>query len=222
MGLNGEIKKFNHVGSFPVQINPHKINIIQGSNKVYNAPGGITSGDTTHTYHIRYPEHDDDHKLTIELNYDIYDEYNVATMDGALNSHKYSLFNDELVSLQRLQDMAAKNKLKIANPISGAGDYPNCYVLFVWGQIEFFGEITKVDFDYTKFSRWGDPLAANGTVTISEYVFARGGDILKPLESGEIEITSIGKIKAEQKIQEATLLASKALRWRGVKWYEDR
>ena len=92
--------------------------------------------------------------LSIRLIYDIYDEYNVRTCDGATGLFdNISLNNPELTSLPKLIEYSHD---------------PTTYVLFRWGSINFFGIITSIDCSYDAFSCWGQPLKCEATVNMKE------------------------------------------------------
>lgn len=92
--------------------------------------------------------------LSIRLVYDIYDEYNVRTCDGATGLFdNISLTNPKLTSLPKLIEYSHD---------------PAVYVLFRWESINFFGVITSVDCSYDAFSCWGQPLKCEATVNMRE------------------------------------------------------
>ena len=201
---------FTHKSTLPVQINPNELYLIQGVTKTYKLQNSVT----TSTSGLIPNEHFDGGevpKLDVPLKYDIYDEYNVATMDGAIPSTKLTLAGEEsIVTIQKLCDIANGNVIQ-------PGSSDNNFVLFKWGPLEFFGTLKQIEFRYTKFSRWGEPLAGDGTATISEAIFHEGTKVLKPSEflSGTASTLAYEKISAETKISRAgsaALLASKAIR----------
>ena len=40
-------------------------------------------------------------------------------------------------------------------------------ILFKWGEVRYFGVMTGIGVEYTAFSRWGSPLKAEVTVSMS-------------------------------------------------------
>lgn len=193
----------------PVQINPDEFDVTYGStvksigpieNSILNdrkdLPGGIPL--------IKPQEPADTEEVEINLKYDIYDEYNVRTMDGVDPLSDFSLESETHTSLKRLGKIA-----------SSGGRY---YVLFVWGNIEHFGLISSVNVKYTAFSRWGHPLKADVTVKIVEQPlgYDKYGAQEKPTASGRLSLSSLAEIKLSKNLEKAklasALAASQALR----------
>ena len=193
----------------PVQINPDEFDVTYGStvksigpieNSILNdrkdLPGGIPL--------IKPQEPADTEEVEINLKYDIYDEYNVRTMDGTVPTADFSLESETHTSLKRLGKIA-----------SSGGRY---YVLFVWGDIEHFGLISSVNVKYTAFSRWGHPLKADVTVKIVEQPlgYDKYGAQEKPTASGRLSLSSLAEIKLSKNLEKAklasALAASQALR----------
>ena len=193
----------------PVQINPDEFDVTYGStvksigpieNSILNdrkdLPGGIPL--------IKPQEPADTEEVEINLKYDIYDEYNVRTMDGVDPLSDFSLESETHTSLKRLGKIA-----------SSGGRY---YVLFVWGNIEHFGLISSVNVNYTAFSRWGHPLKADVTVKIVEQPlgYDKYGAQEKPMASGRLSLSSLAEIKLSKNLEKAklasALAASQALR----------
>lgn len=137
----------------PVQINPSKISGTVGDSKIAFVKD--ESGET-HAALKSHTKSEEDNKFEIELIYDIYDEYNARTMNGISN---VSLIND--LSLADTKTTSLENLKRLA------GD-TRYRTLFLWGKIQIFGILSQVSFDYTAFSRWGDPLKAEAKVTIEK------------------------------------------------------
>lgn len=141
--LNG--KKYTLKDRLPVQINPDNLDQIRSSKVICSK--GVTdeiSGSK---------KGDEDDTLRVELHYNIYDEYNVRTnygMTGAVDN-TVSLMNEDFTSLPKLQSYAKEQ---------------NMYVLFRWGDVNFFGQIENVSCTYDVFSQWGNPLACRATVSV--------------------------------------------------------
>ena len=185
----------------PVQINPDEFDVTYGStvksigpieNSILNdredLPGGIPL--------IKPQEGRSDlEEIEINLKYDIYDEYNVRTMDGTVPTADFSLESETHTSLKRLGKIA-----------SSGGRY---YVLFVWGNIEHFGLISSVNVNYTAFSRWGHPLKADVTVKIVEQPlgYDKYGAQEKPTESGKLGVKSAIDITLSSKLEKTKLAA---------------
>ena len=187
----------------PVQINPTSI---RGAN-LFPRPAQISgAGDPSdaalHRLFSMYPNVNDDelkHNIDIELKYNIYDEYKAATMDGMLGAaSSLSLENEDTTSLYYLKNCV-----------------PHC-TLFLWGDIQIFGVITSVDYTYESFSRWGNPLSATVTVTISEQPTGVDPTETKPLDSGRLSTAAQlgikGFVAADKITNTAALLASSAMR----------
>ncbi len=135
--------------------------------------------------------------IDIPLRFDIYDEYNVRTLEGVdVITTDMSLTNEKLTSLPNLIKCWKEGN----------------YVKFMWGKIDYFGIISNISGTYSAFSRWGDPLKCDATVTLSEQPIdsADGGGIMTSINAALKQI----KVKeaALKAIDVATLAASKALR----------
>ena len=136
--------------------------------------------------------------INIPLKFDIYDEYNARTLNGAgALMADVSLMNKQLTSLPKLIENWGKT---------------DTYTFFKWGQMEYFGIISNIDCTYTAFSRWGEPLKCDATVSIAEKEMdlAGGASIISKLGAAGSNIE-----KAETKSNKITtglLVASKALR----------
>lgn len=135
--------------------------------------------------------------IDIPLKFDIYDEYNVRTLNGmdALTSD-ISLMNEKFTILPKL--------------IEYWGD-KNAFVLFKWGLIQYFGIIGNVDCTYTAFSRWGEPLKCDARVKIQEI----GINLYdkNSIQDFGASLTEIESKETKEKVKNLSLLAaSKALR----------
>ena len=193
---------FEVISRLPVQINPN--NLTEITNSVTKFTEGIIAGNKASyaTTHRPPPKKNPDLKrLSIRLDYDIYDEYNVRTCDGAtgaLGGHGHigghaifeeiSLTNENLTTLPKLIEYGNTNGI---------------YVLFRWGGIKFFGIIRDVSCTYTAFSPWGDPLKCEAVIdmlevethpnTLKEIVAQCFGD----LEKFETVTTTLGAMANE-------------------------
>ncbi len=179
----GNMIKWNLEDSLPVQINPEKFSYT--SHTQTNMIGGIGPDGQTHcaTYH-NIPG--DDKHISIELKYDIYDEYMIGTNDGASLS-SISLFDPERTTLPKLVSYASGNNSTYTKGLNSNKMTKTCYAMFVWGSIEYFGQLTGVSCDYTAFSRWGDPLKCTATVNM----------ILEERRSNNIGMNTVyGQIKS--------------------------
>lgn len=158
----GNMVKWNLEDSLPVQINPDQFSYT--SDTQVNMIGGIGPEGENHcaTYH---PMPSDDQRVSIVLKYDIYDEYMIGTNDGASLS-SVSLFDPERTSLPKLISYASSYNRPRTKGLNSNKIVKTCYAMFVWGSIEYFGQLTGVSCDYTAFSRWGDPLKCTATVNM--------------------------------------------------------
>ena len=204
--LNNQLNSLNQFEIqkiLPVQINPTSI---QGANS-FPRPAQISgAGDPSdaaiHRLFSVYPDIDDEklsHEIKIDLRYNIYDEYKAATMDGMLGAaSSLSLEDKDTTSLYYLKNCV-----------------PQC-TLFLGGDIQIFGVITEVDYTYESFSRWGNPLSASATVTITEQPTGVDPTETKPLDSGRLssaaQLGIKGFVAAEAITNTAALVASAALR----------
>ncbi len=139
----------------PVQINPTDITI-KRSNTGRNEP----LVPAVEKY-IRQKD-----TISFDLEYDIYDMYNVGTQDGAFDFGQISLENKSTTSFKVLRDEIFPD--------------PNCYLWFVWGEVKFFGQLTKFSPSMRTFSRWGTPLKA--TVQVEMTCPPLGTDGMDPKE----------------------------------------
>lgn len=146
--LSGD-KTYKLVDKLPVQINPDSLECIRSSRVV--RIGGIEDSIKGR----KNKKEPGSNTLRIEAHYNIYDEYNVRTnygMTGALDD-SVSLANEDFTSLPKLQSYANKE---------------NMFVLFRWGDVNFFGQIESVSCTYDTFSQWGNPLSCRATISVEE------------------------------------------------------
>lgn len=154
-------KTYKVIKKLPVQINPN--NLTEISPSITSRGNGILAGINNLVNkedELPPKKRLESKRLSIRLDYDIYDEYNVRTCDGmsgALGGHgifeEISLINENLTSLPKLIEYGNSNGV---------------YVLFRWGSIKFFGIIRDVSCTYTAFSAWGDPLKCEAVVDMLE------------------------------------------------------
>ena len=140
----------------PVQINPHSIKQGAGFSGGFECTEGLLQLPKKKDKDNEPPE-----TLELSLEYNIYDEYNVATMGGMQppSSDSISLSNPKAVTLEKLKSYAGK---------LCDDDGAKLRTLFLWGDIEWFGAISSVDVEYTSFSRWGEPLSAKVDVKVQK------------------------------------------------------
>lgn len=193
-------KKFKYIEALPVQINPSDIRMNYGAALPDYAR--IQSGlDNT------LPDSSDGSivplvgkdmatspaTLEIDLDYDIYDDYEAATTGGVVHASSslqpLSLLSGDCVSLRKLCEYSCKK---------------GCYALFEWGDIRFFGIIDNVNTQYNAFSAKGTPLKAHANVNMSEQILSTSGGLKNdPLESGCITTVDKTKVKSYQSQQKA-------------------
>ncbi|MDO4504393.1 MAG: hypothetical protein Q4B84_04585 [Clostridia bacterium] len=138
--------------------------------------------------------------ISIKLVYDIYDEYNVRTMNGIDPLTDFSLESETHTSLKKLGQIA-----------SAGGKY---YVLFTWGDMEYFGLIKEVKATYKAFSRWGHALKADADITIENQPLAydsNTGVQKKPIESGGLGISDANEIRYSEAKDVALVAAQVSL-----------
>ncbi|MDR1627666.1 MAG: hypothetical protein LBR79_02705 [Oscillospiraceae bacterium] len=182
----------------PVQINPSEMEAMNSYKRVKQKRGLTGDSVIDRVFSAHAGDEGHDHDITIKLNYNIYDEYKAATMDGMLGAlTSMSLDDEDTTSLRYLINCVPSN------------------ALFLWGDMQIFGVISHVGYSYTAFSRWGNPLAATADIVIKEQRLS--SDIeKKPLETTKISSIVSGSIKSMQKVEEITntaaLLATAAMR----------
>ncbi len=191
---------------FPVQINPKSLTLNYGSDKLPGVSASIEQQDegTSGGFPIISPRNRySTGSLQISLDYNIYDEYNARTMNGSIpgTGNSISLHAGNHTSLEELRNLAGTNR----------------YVLFKWGEIQYFGALHSVDITYDAFSPWGEPLAASATIDIAHQPLAYNGSGIEidPLECPQLkkmDITDKLKIEKQEKATTAGLLASNAMR----------
>lgn len=147
-------RNFKFVDQFPVQLNPNSLHLdYYGKSKQQLKPidSRFCAGVP-----LRTPDPSgggNAGEVSIELKYNIYDEYNARTMNGAIPGSEISLHSDgqKVTSLEELRKYA------------GRFEY---YTMFIWGDIHIFGFLEDLKVDYTAFSCWGEPLTATANITI--------------------------------------------------------
>lgn len=163
----GNKAKYKVISRLPVQINPNSLtevtpSVVREAESIHAGIKNLADKKSK----LLSKKNPEAKRLSIRLDYDIYDEYNVRTCDGmtgALGGHGHigghaifeeiSLTNENLTSLPTLIEYANINGV---------------YVLFRWGGINFFGIIRDVSCTYTAFSSWGDPLKCEAVVDMVE------------------------------------------------------
>lgn len=201
-------RKFEYIEPLPVQINPSDIRMNSGAALPDYArvkrgqdnplPESLDGGNV----HVVGKEvSTTPATLEIDLDYDIYDDYMVATGDGAAHipslKQPLSLLSGDCVSLRKLCEYSCQR------------DY---YALFEWGDVRFFGIIDNVNTQYNAFSSKGTPLKAHANVNMSEQILSTSDGLKNdPLTSGCIEFTDIGKVKSYQTSLESLSTAQMVL-----------
>lgn len=203
---------FNLVKALPVQINPSDLRMRYGGNISHseedsngNLFGNIELGGSMSPYPIRKKSSESagNESISISLHYDVYDEYMLSSGEGIGDSGQgtLSLLSSNATSLKELCEY------------SGMTDK---YVLFKWGDIEYFGIMDSIDVTYNTFSRWGVPLKASADIEILKQILATNSQDkeISPTDSGRL--LTHGAIKAYQSTRDnlmrAQMIASQALR----------
>lgn len=200
---NKKTQSYKIFEKLPVQINPTKISCTVGESRNKFVKDMLNEETASLKSH---QEGDEDNMYEISLVYDIYDEYNVRTLNGISNASfingGMSLFDEKTTSLEKLK-MASSD--------------PEKFVLFIWGDIQIFGHIEKVTADYTAFSRWGNPLKADATIHIKKIhlgfdQFELGTARLRK-ERQPLDLLELGgnTIKNYQKAENALVTAAAAI-----------
>lgn len=195
--------------TLPVQINPEDVRLKYGG-KMYNdtTPGqpAIQPEKAFRSFPIKRKSGDmaGDESLNISLKYDIYDEYMVSTAEGLITTDKSpSLLSNNTTSLEKLCKCSGQ---------------PDIYVLFEWGEIEYFGILESIDVNFDVFSCWGTPLKASVEVEISKQILAVNdkNEEVSPKSSGCFIPGDLAEMKAYKKSSDILLKtqlgASQALR----------
>lgn len=160
------------VDTLYVQINPSNISISSDAARRVTRPNGNIKGQVARLV----PGNSGNYKvddMTIKLQYDLYDEFSIGTMDGMLAPYTIDrhLKSRTATSMERLIELSRVERKA---------------VLFKWGPIQYFGAVSSADFEYKAFSRFGDPLKADGTVKLTAFGFTIGtnGEIKYALDFG--------------------------------------
>lgn len=176
--------KFEYKEQFPVQINPTDINFDYGKGSLKNdksrvevlqSLGGIDLISTDYNAGT----------VSIPLTYNIYDEYNARTANGAVTvADSISLHSSTHTSLAKLRAYA------------GLPDY---FVLFRWGEIHIFGFLESLSVTYSVYSCWGEPLVGTATATIARQPLEFDSDGIEkdPCSCTQLKITT-GTAEAEK------------------------
>lgn len=191
-------KTFKHIEALPVQINPSDIRMNYGAAlpdyaRVQSGADSTLpdSSDGSIVPLVGKDMATSPATLEIDLDYDIYDDYEAATTGGVIHASSslqpLSLLSGDCVSLRKLCEYSCKK---------------GCYALFEWGDIRFFGIIDNVNTQYNAFSAKGTPLKAHANVNMSEQILSTSGGLKNdPLESGCIGFKDITKVKSYQSQQ---------------------
>lgn len=142
--------------------------------------------------------------ISIYLEYNIYEEYNMRTAGGALTgmgSGDFSLTNETMTSMQLLKQYSGK---------------PLFSVLFKWGPNEIYGKLENVVLEYKTFSVWGEPLIGTASLDIRRKILGTNSEGIEKSPMGELGKLITGEIKAytvaQNALTTAALTASAALR----------
>jgi hypothetical protein len=149
--ITGNSITFKAVETLPVQINPTEIRMAQVKSSVAEVDKGLgLLADSNDFTLLGNPKNKYDNSLSLKLDFDVFDEYQVRSMKGMLPSD-VSLCEENIVIIEKL--IAYCNTQYY-------------FALFKWGDIEYFGKIQNVDVEYGRFSIHGQPLKAVVTVEI--------------------------------------------------------
>ena len=156
---NGTFKDPNPEEVLFVQVNPSTLSVASDRSLRISKP----MPSDNHAASI-FPSKDKNYginDMTIKLKYDLYDDFNVGTMEGMLSQVETDrhLMSTTATSMERLVQL---------------GRMQEKGVLFKWGPTEFFGAINQAEFEYTAFSRFGEPLKAEGSVTLRAFGYGIG------------------------------------------------
>ncbi len=201
-------RKFKFKKQFPVQINPNEIKIDYGdAKKIKRDRNDIAAAIN---YEVPFNQYDNTDSepapVNISLKYDIYDEYNARTINGAIPKNEISLHSDKkTTSLDELRVYAGNVKYRI---------------MFIWGEIHIFGFLNNLSITYDAFSCWGEPLKASAEIKIERQILGFND---KNIEIDPFDIrchATLGTEKNEAKVytkfedraMRAALLANGALR----------
>ncbi len=191
-------RKINYLEALPVQINPTDIRLRYG-NMISREQDHIaqTSKSLGNYEVIRKTRERSQDQINIDLNYDVYDEYMVRTSEGMICSDSMSLLSSNDTSLKRLSEFSGM---------------PNIYVLFEWGDIEYFGIFESMDVTFSTFSQWGIPLKASANIDISKQILATYKDNreVPPKSSTVISGMDLSKMK-KYRMPEKALLTGQAI-----------
>lgn len=197
-------RKINYLKTLPVQINPNNIRFRYG-NMIAQEKDNITqTSKSLGNYEVvrKSCERSQD-QLSIDLEYDVYDEYMMRTAEGVVFESSMSLLSSNDTSLKELCEFSCM---------------PNIYVLFEWGDIEYFGIFESMDATFNTFSQWGIPLKASASIDITKQILAtsKGNKEVPPKSSTVISEVDKAVMKAyrtpENLMLRAQLIATQALR----------
>ena len=188
-------EKFKLEDKWPVQINPNSLIYNYGSrtHSIDSLLGGDLGSKVTTS-----SASDENSTLRFTLIYDVYDEYNIRTVNGIgsgiSSSVGISLSNDKVTTLPQLQKCCGRN---------------DWYILFRWGEMKFFGTVSEVTCDYDTFSCWGEPLKCRADVVLAKQSLDRfeENDYLSSCFGGVIA-SKIKSYEEPSKIANVTALAA--------------
>lgn len=190
----------------PVQFNPSSLKVSCGNNRIKKIDGKLPAYTENGIPIVLTEDPSFTEDIEIALEYNIYDEYRIRTMDGTLT--KLNLGNE--ISLESESATSLKKLTKYAN-------LQGIYANFAWGEISYFGILSSIDVEYTVFSRWGEPLKAQPTIKIKKQSLKKTLlDDEEPSVMQYADTISKGKIKsysvAQDVLNTAALAAIQASR----------
>ncbi len=184
-------EKLEFVAALPVQINPDELkeDFTKKTSKFQDLAAGANRSSE-----INISIQNNKDKISIELHYDIYDEYNIRTMDGLISTpdggdnffSDISLKNEKLTSLPKLIAYSRDTSVR---------------TLFKWGTMQYFGSFEDLNCRYKAFSRWGEPLKCDVTVMLEI-----GDDQLFAKDSSTLGYTEIKAYEQASNIANRTAL----------------
>lgn len=175
-------REFKYEEQFPVQINPNDINydFSYGKDRLFTGKRNSRSEKTVSMEGVDLVETRGSFSpgsASMSLTYNIYDEYNAITSNGAVSiGEDISLHSGNHTSLSKLREYA------------GIPDY---FVLFRWGEMHIFGFLENVDISYSVYSPWGQPLVGEAKIDIARQPlgFDSKGRELDPCDCPQIKNT---------------------------------
>lgn len=144
--------EFSVMYDLSVQVNPENFSFGYRRD-VYSVLSGLKSASKESSFPKVAPGSGYDYyqnEIDIPLKFDIYDEYNARSANDAIPV-QFSLADSKFTSLPHLVNCVKE------------GIY---YAQFLWGDIKLFGFLNGINVIYLAFSKWGQPLKADATLSI--------------------------------------------------------